>query len=416
MRLLAKRPADRPQSADELLGMLEAAGTASASGPTIRVAAAPTERPPLAPPTQRGRWMVIGGVVALGLVVSLAWLSNREKRTTVDRNVVAVAPFRVRGADSSLAYLREGIVDLLAAKLAGTASLRPTDPRTLLSAWRRAAGDGDLAEADAAGVAARVGAGRLVQGEVVGTRVRVTINATLLEAPGGAIRARASVEGAVDSLTRLVDQLAVTLLALGSGENEQRLNSLTSTSLPAVRAYLDGQVLLRRGRFADAYRRFEDALDLDSSFALAGLGHLRAGEWLGKGWVGRGADVAWGNRDRLSPRDRAHLEFFLGPQFPERRTFREMVETAERFVALAGDSPEAWYQLGGQHLPLRCRGGHRGRVAPRSPGIRPRAGAGAELRTRARALSRAGDRAGRHRWSVPRSGGVTPCWIPRRRM
>jgi tRNA A-37 threonylcarbamoyl transferase component Bud32/tetratricopeptide (TPR) repeat protein len=346
MRLLAKRPADRPQSAEEVLGMLEAASTPSAAVPTLRVAVAPTEAPRVAAPLHRGQWMVIGGVVALGLVVSLASLNTREKRTAVDRNVVAVAPFRVRGADSSLAYLREGIVDLLAAKLAGTASLRTTDPRTLLSAWHRAAGDGDLPEADAAGVAARVGAGRLVQGDVVGTRVRVTINATLLDAPGGALRARASVEGAADSLTRLVDQLAVKLLALGSGENEQRLNELTSTSLPAVRAYLDGQQLLRAGRFDEAYRRFEDALDLDSSFALAGLGHIRAGEWLGKGWRGRGADVAWRSRDRLSPRDRAHLEFFLGPRFPERRPFREIVETAERFVALAGDSPEAWYQLG----------------------------------------------------------------------
>ncbi|HET8624124.1 MAG TPA: serine/threonine-protein kinase [Gemmatimonadales bacterium] len=341
-RLLAKRPADRPQTADEVARAAELAATLEAGTETVRVPPPPT----LITTARRGPWVAAGAVAALVLVASVAWLTRREKPVTVDRNVIAVAPFRVRGADSSLAYLREGIVDLLAAKLAGTATLRPTDPRTLLSAWHRAAGDGDLAETDAAGVAARVGAGRLVQGEVVGTRAGVTINATVLDAPGGTVRGRASVEGAVDSLTRLVDQLAVKLLALGTGENEQRLNSLTSTSLAAVRAYLDGQAFLRGGRFEEAYRRYESALDLDSTFALAGLGHLRAGEWLGKGWQGRGADIAWRHRDRLSPRDRAHLEFFLGPKFPERRTYRETVANAERFVALAGDSPEAWHQLG----------------------------------------------------------------------
>ena len=41
--------------------------------------------------------------------------------------MVAIAPFRVTAGDSSLGYLREGMVDLLATKLSGTAALRPTD-------------------------------------------------------------------------------------------------------------------------------------------------------------------------------------------------------------------------------------------------------------------------------------------------
>ncbi len=346
MRLLEKRPADRPQSAEEVLRVLEAAAAPSEPVSTVPVAMPTTPLPPRAvPAAQRGRWMVGGGIAAVALIASLAWLGSREKPAIIDRDMIAVAPFRVSGADSSLGYLREGIIDLLAAKLAGTTNLRASDTRALLSAWRRAGGDPDLAQSEALRVAAVVGAGRLVRGEVVGTPRRITINATLLDAPGGKERARATVEGSADSLTRLVDQLAVTLLALGAGEGERRLNALTSRSLPAVRAYLAGQALFRVGRFEEAYERFDDALDLDSNFALAGLGHLRAGEWLGKGWWGRGAEVAWRRRDSLSVRDRTHLEYFVGPKFPERRTIREVVASAERFVAVAGDSPEAWYQL-----------------------------------------------------------------------
>ena len=39
----------------------------------------------------------------------------------------------------------------------------------------------------------------------------------------------------MDSLPRLADRLAASLLALGAGEEEQRLEALTSTSLPALR-------------------------------------------------------------------------------------------------------------------------------------------------------------------------------------
>jgi tetratricopeptide (TPR) repeat protein len=182
----------------------------------------------------------------------------------------------------------------------------------------------------------------------VGDRSHLTINATLLDTPGGGVAARASVEGPADSLTRLVDLLAAKLLALGAGESEQRLASLTSTSLDALRAYLDGEALLRRGAFAEGLNKFKAALELDSTFALAGLGTIRAGEWLGLGYYGAGAEAAWRHRDRLTPRDRAHLEAFLGPAYPAPRTVPAGLAAAERFTTIAPDSPEAWYVLGDQ--------------------------------------------------------------------
>ena len=58
--------------------------------------------------------------MAVAIVATLASRHDRSAPVTTDARAVAIAPFRVTGADSSLAYLREGMVDLLAAKLGGT--------------------------------------------------------------------------------------------------------------------------------------------------------------------------------------------------------------------------------------------------------------------------------------------------------
>jgi tetratricopeptide (TPR) repeat protein len=344
MRLLEKRPADRLQSADEVLRLLDAVVTPRPPAPTTVVAAPLPSRLP----DRRARWIAAGGLAMLALVLVVASLTNREPPPPVDRAVVAVAPFRVSGADSSLAYLREGMVDLLAAKLSGTAALRAADPRTLLAAWRHAAGGaGELAESDALRVAEQLGAGRLIDGDVVGTRQQVTINAVLRDAPGGSVGARASVEGSPDSLPRLVDRLAGQLLALAAGEGEQRLASLTSTSLPALRAYLEGQALLRRGKFPESAEKFRLALERDSTFALAGLGHMRAVAWTGDPQTG--AEIAWRYRAKLAARDRVLLNAYLGTRWPAPRLVRDILSAAERLVQMVPDDVEAWYTLG-DHL------------------------------------------------------------------
>jgi serine/threonine-protein kinase len=342
-RLLEKHPADRPQNAEDVLRLLEAADTPARSAPT----AAADVRGHTREGPRRAQWMVAGGVATLAIVLAIAWLTNREKPMNVDRTVVAVTPFRVSGADSSLGYLREGMVDLLAAKLSGVSGLRAADPRALLAAWRRAAGrEGDLAEDDAIRLAERVGAGRLIEGDVVGTRQRITLNAVLRDAPGAKMAARASVEGSPDSIPRLVDQLAGKLLALEAGEGEQRLASLTSTSFPALRAYLEGQALVRRGSFRQAADQFNLALQQDSTFALAGLGLTRASVWFGEPYEGPGSLIAWRYREKLAPRDRALLDVYLGTRWPARASTRDILGAAERFVQIAPDNAEAWHLLG----------------------------------------------------------------------
>jgi hypothetical protein len=186
----------------------------------------------------------------------------------------------------------------------------------------------------------------LIEGDVVGSRQQITINAAVLDTRNHRVTGQASVEGSPDSLPRLVDRLAGQLLALEAGESEQRLGNLTSTSLPALRAYLDGQALIRRGGYRQAAQKFSLALQQDSSFALAGLGLSRAGLWFGQPSDGPGSVLSWKYRDKLSAADRALLDVYLGPRWPAPSGTRDGLSAAERLVQVAPDNAEAWQVLG----------------------------------------------------------------------
>ncbi len=121
LKALAKAPADRfatPSRFSEAL----------AAGDTLELPAAKRR-------ISRPGLIAAGATLVLLLGAVAAVLSRQHAPTrALDANVVAVAPFRVTSADPSLGYLREGMVDLLAAKLTGQGGPRAADPRSVLSA------------------------------------------------------------------------------------------------------------------------------------------------------------------------------------------------------------------------------------------------------------------------------------------
>ncbi len=261
---------------------------------------------------------------------------------------VAIAPFRLSGADPGLVYLREGMVDLLAAKLSGADGPRALDPRAVLAAWRGATGTdrGDLTPEDALLLTGRLGAQRLVLGAVVGRADRLMINASIRTVPSGRELARASVEGPADSLPELVDRLAVQLLLDEAGEPSERSAALTSSSLPALQAFVAGRRSYRAARYAEAAGHFRRALEYDSTFALAALHLADAMDWIGGPGEDEAKQRAFALRDHLLPPDRAYLVGVLGPGFPGPTTPRERLQAWEAAVQLTPDRPEAWFGLG----------------------------------------------------------------------
>ena len=187
--------------------------------------------------------------------------------STVAGNVLAVYPFVVRGA-RDLEYLREGMIDLLSSALDGAGDLRTVDPRAVLAA--------PLPDLDASGGgdtdAYAVGAGLLVSGTVIRAGDRIRVSASLHRTGYGKVgRVEAQAAGE-DGLFGVVDELArglVTLLSQAPGTYPAQLAARTSGSWPALKAFLQGEHDFRLGRHTRAMAAFEQAVQLDSNFALA---------------------------------------------------------------------------------------------------------------------------------------------------
>jgi tetratricopeptide (TPR) repeat protein len=264
-------------------------------------------------------------------------------------DTVAVLPFRFSG-DASHAYLGEAMVDLLAAKLTTVSGPRAVDQRTALMAWRRAGGSEaeDLPLERSLAVAQSLGARHLLLGEVVSTPPRLFLTASLLEVPGGRLIHRANVEGSADSLTAIVDRLAARFLLLQAGETAHRLDALTTTSLPALTSYLHAQAMYRNGRHEAAMDGYTHALELDSTFALAGMGAYMSSQWgvIRPGISERALRLAWAARDRLPERDRLHLVALSGPDYPEPSSSTRTLAALEQAVNAAPDRAELWYEYG----------------------------------------------------------------------
>lgn len=106
--------------------------------------------------------------------------------------------------------------------------------------------DRRLSPDSARALAARLGAGRLLLGSLVSTGDRATLSGALVDVADGQTIQHAVVEGPADSLLDLVDGLAAGVLITAAGEPESRLDALTTTSLPALHAYLRDCALQQR--------------------------------------------------------------------------------------------------------------------------------------------------------------------------
>jgi DNA-binding SARP family transcriptional activator/TolB-like protein len=264
------------------------------------------------------------------------------------RQRVVVAPFRVAGAASSLAYLRDGMVELLSTRLADDSAARSVDAGAVIGAWHAAglAPAMDVSRDTVVRLASRLRAERVVIGSVVGTPKRIVVHAMVLRVPSGALAGEATVEGSADSIAAVVDQLAARLLVAEAGEDE-RLGNYMSTSLPALRAFLAGQAAFRGNDYTGAARQYETALTRDSTFALAGLRLAVTADRIDNAArVQRGLNVAWTYRHELAERDRAMLLTFTGSSFPAPSQARSQIDDWSRAADLAPTSAEAWFALG----------------------------------------------------------------------
>ena len=331
MRCLSKNPDERWQSAEEVV-------TALASIETFT-------------PRRESWWTkrriaaVVGAVLLLlGVMLGVRYRAGPPS-DVASSDVLAVLPFTVRGSPD-LDYLGEGLVALLSASLDGAVGIRSVNAHALLGFV--GPGRPAISLDRARRVAEHFQAGLFVVGDVLDVQGKLRLSASLFDrAHGDRPLAEATVDGEPGDVLSMVDLLAARLAADRSAESGARLTrtaAVTTSSLPALKAYLAGEQAYRAGQYAVAVSAFQEATAADTGFALAFYRLSMAQERLA--WAHesrRSAALAFRHSSRLSVHDRRFLEAVLAMRL------RRSGDAEQQFRAIVQaypDDAEAWYQLG----------------------------------------------------------------------
>ena len=300
------------------------------------------------------RW-VAATTIAASLLVALAYVirlgpsawaartTSAEDRATAMR--IAVMPFAVHGG-AQVGYLRDGIVDLLSAKLDGTSGLSTVDPQLIL-AQEGVAGIAAITQDRARQLASQLAAGLFVMGSIVdvGGRIEFTVS---LYARDGSKRISIDAVAADEALVLpAIDKIARELVGaqfIGAPARMEHVAATTTTSLPALKSFLDGERALRAGQLTAAEDAFKRAVALDSTFALAHYRLSTTALWSTDSVLIRAAIAA---SERFAERLPQHERLVLaarsavvdGAADDAERSYRSIVVTYP-------DDADAWNQLG----------------------------------------------------------------------
>ena len=293
--------------------------------------------------------VIAAAAVAAGAAGVVAWFATRPTAVAVTREAetIAVLPFNASGP--GVEVLGEGMVDLLTTNLQGVGGIEVVDPRLVLKRWGREERDDEGGLQDALGLGRDLDAGSVVTGSAVSAGGRVRLAADLYAVGSGERLGRAQVDGPADSILPLVDRLSVALLRDVWRSREPLpsldLGSLTTDSIAALRAYLQGERYYRRFALDSALAQYTRAVEVDSTFALA---HLRRA--LVFGWTGgygspasvEAAEAGFRYAERLPPRSRRLLQGYQAFQEGSTRSIDSMRAYVEDHPA----DLEGWYFYG----------------------------------------------------------------------
>jgi tRNA A-37 threonylcarbamoyl transferase component Bud32/TolB-like protein len=271
MRALEKDAARRPQSAAEMLAVVDAVATPG--GTDVGLSAA-----------RRSRFTAARALgVALPLAAVAAFAAWRYSRPAVMTSAqsIAIVPFSVDASDTALTRLAQNLATLVGNSLDGIGEIRAADPTSVLS---HAHGKGAaLSAPDAIAIAKALGAKSAVHGTMVRTGALVQIDASMYDllAPETAI-ARMTVRATPDSIVAITDSITMKLLQQVWSRGippTPHVASITSHSPVALREFLNGERLWARGEAHAAGDAFKRAVYADTTFWFAAYRYATARSW-----------------------------------------------------------------------------------------------------------------------------------------
>ncbi len=361
-RLLAKDPAKRQASADEVISELTAAETSG-------------ERPRAFPRIRRRRWM---SVVPLLAVVAGIWMFARAQGWSfgraggapngVDpRQSILIGFFQNTTQQPRLDWLRLGGVELLAQSLSRWQDLQVVDAERLLDLARRAriADGAQLSQDDVLGLAHAAGVWTAVLGSIL-PRGPDSLSLTLRVydvASGRQLSTASASAAATGDLTAAFNSLATQILQIGVDRGDPLVVEPPTRSVEAYRAYIEGIEARSSWEIPRAEAAFGRAIVSDSTFALAyyELSQLVGDqEWLTNStrYVDL-ADRAYRYSGRRPPREQMLIEAYY--HFVHAR-FGEAKQKYRQLLASDSTIADAWAGLGmAEQLDVTLRRDARGR-------------------------------------------------------
>lgn len=293
----------------------------------------------------RGRaWAMTA--VALLVIAALSFRAPWTKPPAAEHpDRLVILPFDVKAERASdQAFLREAFVDLLSTGLDGAGDVQTIDPNAV-----RAALDSSAPPTPAAArlIARQFGARYFVLGRALVAGGRLRVQTTLHDVRSDTAVAQASREGGTETLFDIVDGLATDLLMASQHTFDVPMNrsaALTTQSLPALKAYLEGEQAFQRGDLPRSEEALRQAVGIDSTFALASYRLSVVIDDANSTWIesAEWADRAVRHAKRLSARDQLLLQAHVA------NLKEDVVASERRYRALLArypDEVEAWYRL-----------------------------------------------------------------------
>jgi tetratricopeptide (TPR) repeat protein/TolB-like protein len=272
----------------------------------------------------------------------------RRVNPPIDDRTWIVVPFDNLANANDVDWLRNASVNLLYLDMSRWRDIRVIDDERVADLMRevesgRAAQNVSLATGLA--VAKRAGAGKLVMGDVLKLGSRTTVTAKVFDVKTGQrLRSVREETTVADSIMPMFGKLARKVLNVAPPQSAN-VGALGTTSVEAYQEYIAGVTALNRYDLASARQRFNTAIRIDSTFALA---HHKQSIVIG--W----ADVS--DRSRRTHAEAAHR---LATALPARERaliagqlqqstgdWPRACDTYRGLVRADSSDVEAWYGIG----------------------------------------------------------------------